>query len=68
MELSPHPNDIRVRLFDMIVPWQTTRPIVKDVVLTEIVIRDVRNWVFFHPLLRTEKEQKARLGWGIFPM
>ena len=23
MELSPHPNDIRVRLVDMSVPWQT---------------------------------------------
>jgi hypothetical protein len=41
MELSPHPNDIRVRLVDMRVPWETPRPIVKDVFLTELVIRDV---------------------------
>jgi hypothetical protein len=27
---------------DMIVPWQTTSPIVKDAFLTELVIRDVR--------------------------
>jgi hypothetical protein len=37
MELSPHPNDIRVRLVDMNVPWQTTSPIVKDALLTELV-------------------------------
>jgi hypothetical protein len=30
----------RVRLVDMSVTWQTTRPIVKDVYLTELVIRD----------------------------
>jgi hypothetical protein len=65
MELSPHLNDIQARLVDMSVPWQTTRPIVKDAFLTELVIRDVRTWVFFHPLLRAEKEQKSRLGWGI---
>jgi hypothetical protein len=40
MELSPHPNDIRVRLVDMSVPWQTTSPIVKDAFLTELVIRE----------------------------
>ncbi len=40
-----------VRLVDMSVPWQTHIPIVKDDFLTELVIRDVRNWVFFHPLL-----------------
>jgi hypothetical protein len=51
MQLSPHPNDIRVRLVDMSVPWQTPRPTVKDVFLTELVIIDVRNWFFFHPLL-----------------
>ncbi len=52
MELSPHPNDIRVRLVDMIVPWKTTSPIVKDGFLTELVISDVRNWFLFHPLLQ----------------
>ena len=51
MELSPHPNDIRVRLVDMSVPWQTPSPIVEDAFLTELVIRDVKNWCFFHPLL-----------------
>ena len=40
-----------VRLVDMSVPWQTHRPIVKDAFLTELVIRDVRNWFFLHPLL-----------------
>ena len=40
MELSRHPNDVRVRLVDMNVPWQTLRPIDKDVFLTELVIRD----------------------------
>ncbi len=37
MGLSPHPKDIRVRLVDMSVPWQTTSPIVKDTFLTELV-------------------------------
>ncbi len=36
MELSPHPNDIRVRLVDMSVPWQTPSPILTDVFLTEL--------------------------------
>ena len=52
MELSPHPNDIRVRLVDMSVPWKTPIPIVKDTFLTELVIRDVRNRFFFDPLLQ----------------
>ena len=52
MELSLHPHDIRVRLVDMRVSWQTTTPIVKDVFLTEIVMRDVKNWFFFDPLLQ----------------
>ena len=47
MELSPHPNDIRVRSLHMSVPWQVVIPIVKDAFLTEVVIRDVRTW-FFH--------------------
>jgi hypothetical protein len=38
MELSPHPNDIRVRLVDMTVPWQTPNPIVKDAFLTMIFL------------------------------
>jgi hypothetical protein len=51
MELSPHPNDIRVRLIDMTVPWQTPSPIVKDAFLTELVIRDkVRPLARFHLL------------------
>jgi hypothetical protein len=41
MELSPHPNDIRVRLVDMSVPCQTPTLIVKDAFLTQIVMRDV---------------------------
>jgi hypothetical protein len=41
MELSPHPNDIRVRSLHMSVPWQVVIPIVKDAFLTEVVIRDV---------------------------
>jgi hypothetical protein len=40
MELSPHPNDIRVRLVDMSVPCQPPSPIVKDDFLTELVISD----------------------------
>ena len=54
LELSPHPKDIRVRLVDMIVPWKTPTPIEKDDFLTEIVMsrRDVRNLVFFDPLLK----------------
>jgi hypothetical protein len=36
----------------MSVPWQTPSPIVKDAFLTELVIIDVRNWFFFHPLLQ----------------
>jgi hypothetical protein len=47
MELSPHPNDIRVRLVDMSVPWQMPTPIVKDASLNEIVMRR-----FFDPLLQ----------------
>ena len=46
MELSPHPNDIRVRSLHMSVSWQVTIPIVKDAFLDEVVIRDVRNWFF----------------------
>ncbi len=46
MELSPHPNDIRVRFLHMTVPWQLVIPIVKDGFLTEVVVRDVRNWFF----------------------
>jgi hypothetical protein len=41
IELSPHPNDIRVRLVDMSVPCQTPTLIVKDAFLTQIVMRDV---------------------------
>ncbi len=44
MELSPHPNDIRVRSLHMSVSWQLVIPIVKGVLLSEVVIRDVRNW------------------------
>ena len=39
MELSPHPNDIKIRLVDMNVSRQTPRPIVKDNFLTELVIK-----------------------------
>jgi hypothetical protein len=41
-------------MVDMSVPWscQTPSPIVKDAFLIELVIRDVRNWVFFDPLLQ----------------
>jgi hypothetical protein len=46
MELSPHPNDIWVRSFHMNVTCQFSIPIVKDVFLTEVVIRDIRNWFF----------------------
>ena len=49
MELSPHPNDIRVRLVDMSVPWQTPSSIVKDAFLTELVIS---NWFLLDPLLQ----------------
>jgi len=35
-----------------VLPAQCSSPIVKDVFLTELVIRDVRNWFFFHPLLQ----------------
>ncbi len=52
MELSPHPNDVRVRLVDMSVPCQTPSPILKDAFLTELVIRHVRNRFLFHPLLQ----------------
>ncbi len=52
MELSPHPNDIRARLVDIHVPWKTPILIVKDAFLAELVIRDVKNWVFFEPLLQ----------------
>jgi hypothetical protein len=48
MALSAHPqNDIRVSLVDMSVSWQTPMPIVKDDFLKILVIRDVRNRVFF---------------------
>ena len=43
MELSPHPNDIRVRSLHISVSWQLVIPIVKDVLLTEVIIRDVRS-------------------------
>jgi hypothetical protein len=46
MELSPHPNDIRVRSLHMGVSWYLTIPIVKYVILTEVVIQDVNNLVF----------------------
>ncbi len=52
MELSPHPNDIRVRSLHMSVPWQVAIPIVKDDFLAEVVIRDVRNWFFQKPPLK----------------
>jgi hypothetical protein len=39
MELSPHPNDIRVRSLHII-------PIVKDDFLAEVVTRDARNLFF----------------------
>jgi hypothetical protein len=51
IELSPHLNDVRVRLVDMSVPSQTPWPIVKDVFMTELVIRDVSNWLLLDPLL-----------------
>jgi hypothetical protein len=51
MKPFPHPNDIRVRLADMTVPCQTTSPML-NAFLTELVIRDVKNWVFFDPLLQ----------------
>jgi hypothetical protein len=63
MELSPHSNDIRVRLVDMSVPWQTTSPIVKDVFLTELVIRDLRNWGFFHPLIQLIESLRLDISW-----
>ncbi len=47
MELSPHPNDIRVRSLHMSVSWQLVIPIVKDALLTEVVIRDVQNWLWW---------------------
>ncbi len=37
---------------DLSVPWQLDIPIVKDVFLTEAVIRDVRNWGFQKPPLK----------------
>jgi hypothetical protein len=43
-----YPNDIRVRLVDMSVAWQTPIPIVKDDFLTELVIRGVRNCSLRH--------------------
>jgi hypothetical protein len=46
MELSPHPNDIRVRSLHMSVPWQVAIPLVKDAFLAEVFIRDIRNWFF----------------------
>jgi hypothetical protein len=46
MELSPHPNDIRVRSLHMTMPWQLAFPIVKDAFLAEVVIWDLRNWFF----------------------
>ena len=52
MELSPHPNHIRVRSLHMIVPWQLSIPIVKDVLMSEVVFRDVRNWFFQKPPLK----------------
>jgi hypothetical protein len=42
-ELSPHLNDIRVRSVQMTVPCHLDMSILKDVFLTEVVIRDVRN-------------------------
>jgi hypothetical protein len=36
----------------MSVPWQLSMPIVKDAFPDEVVIRDVRNLVFFEPLLQ----------------
>ncbi len=63
MELSPHPNDIRVRLIVMYVPRKTSIPIVKDVFLTEIVIRHVKNRVFFHPLLQLIKILWFDISW-----
>ncbi len=44
MELSPHPNDIRVRSFHMTVSCQWVIPIDKDVFLVEVVILFGRNW------------------------
>ncbi len=52
MELSPHPNDIWVRSLHKNVSWQFSIPIVKDVFLTEVVIRDIRNWFFQKPPLK----------------
>jgi hypothetical protein len=52
MELSPHPHDIRVRSLHMNVSWQVDIPIVKDSFLTEVVIRDVRNWFLQKPSLK----------------
>jgi hypothetical protein len=46
MELSPHPHDIRVGSLNMNVTWKLLIPIVKDVLLDEVVIRDVRNWSY----------------------
>lgn len=51
MELSPHPNDIRLRPVHMSVSWHLVIPIVKYVFLTEVVIRDVHNWFFQKPPL-----------------
>ncbi len=52
MVLSPHPNDIRVRALHMSLSWQVVIPLVQDDFLTEVVIRDVRNWFFQKPPLK----------------
>ena len=56
MELSPHPNDIKVRLVDMRVPWEVTTmmTIVKDDFLTEVVITDVRKDIDCLPLSQVD--------------
>ena len=62
MELSPHPNDIRVPLVHMTVSWQLVIPIVKGVFLsTEVVIRDVRNGFLQNPPLNLIN---LSLRWG----
>jgi hypothetical protein len=36
---------------------------VKDDLLTELVIRDVRNWFFFHPLLQLIESLRLEISW-----
>jgi hypothetical protein len=52
MEMSLHPNDISVRSVYMSVPWQLSMRF-----LAELIMRDVRNWGFFEPLLQLQADK-----------